>query len=94
MIDIDSFVGEVHGYQKQGAVYGYTRRLGYHPLLATRAETSEVLHIRLRKGSANSQRGKPSFVEELLARVRRAGADGMILIRADYGFWNKKVFSG
>ena len=31
VIDIDSFVGEVHGDQKQGASYGYTRQLGYDP---------------------------------------------------------------
>ena len=31
VIDIDSFVGEVHGYKKQGAGYGYTNQLGYHP---------------------------------------------------------------
>ena len=37
MIDIDSFVGEVHGYEKQGASYGYTKQLGYHPLVAIRA---------------------------------------------------------
>jgi hypothetical protein len=91
VIDIDSFVGEVHGYQKQGAAYGYTRELGYHPLLATRAGTSEVLHIRNRKGSANTQRGNPRFVDELLARVRRAGATGQVLIRADTGFENKKL---
>src|SRR5438094_634111 len=57
VVDVDSFVGEVHGYQKQGAAFGYTRKRGYHPLLATRAETREVLHLRLRKGSANTQRG-------------------------------------
>jgi hypothetical protein len=91
VIDIDSFVGEVHGYQKQGAAYGHTRELGYHPLLATRAGSSEVLHIRNRKGSANTQRGNPRFVDELLARVRRAGATGTILIRADTGFENKQV---
>jgi hypothetical protein len=91
VIDIDSFVGEVHGYTKQGAGYGYTGRLGYHPLLATRAGTDEVLHVRLRKGQANTQRGALRFVDELLARVRRAGASGEILIRADSGFWNKKV---
>jgi Transposase DDE domain group 1 len=50
VIDVDSFVGEVHGNAKQGAGYGYTRKLGYHPLLATRADTNEVLHVRLRKG--------------------------------------------
>jgi len=28
VIDVDSFVGEVHGHAKQGAGYGYTRKLG------------------------------------------------------------------
>jgi hypothetical protein len=91
VIDIDSFVGEVHGHAKQGAGYGYTGKLGYHPLLATRSGTGEVLHVRLRKGQANTQRGALRFVDELLARVRRAGAAGQILVRADSGFWNKKV---
>jgi DDE family transposase len=93
VIDIDSFVGEVHGHRKQGAGYGYSAKLGYHPLLATRADTSEVLHVRLRKGQANTQRGALRFVDELLARVRRAGAAGQILLRADSGFWNNKVIA-
>jgi hypothetical protein len=71
-IDLDSTICEVHGKAKQGAAYGYTRVLGYHPLLATRADTGEVLHARLRKGS--SLRGHKRFVEELIARLRRAGA--------------------
>ena len=57
VIDIDSFIGEVHSDQKQGACYGYTRQLGYHPILAVRSDTGEVLHIRNRKGRANTQRG-------------------------------------
>jgi hypothetical protein len=85
-IDLDSTICEVHGKQKQGAAYGYTRRLGYHPLLSTRADTGEVLHARLRKGS--SQRGTKRFVEELVARVRRAGASGVLTVRADAGFWS------
>ena len=92
VIDIDSFIGEVCGYQKQGAGYGYTKKLGYHPLLATRAGSSEVLHIRNRRGQANTQRGQQRFLDELLARVRRAGATGTILLRADSGFENQKVF--
>jgi hypothetical protein len=48
VVDVDSFVGEVHGYQKQGAAFGYTRERGYHPLLASRADTGEVLHFRRR----------------------------------------------
>jgi hypothetical protein len=93
VIDVDSFVGEVCGRLKQGAAYGYTRLLGYHPILATRADTREVLHIRLRTGSANTQKGMLRFTDELIARVTRAGATGVKLLRADSGFWNKKVFA-
>jgi hypothetical protein len=85
-IDLDSTICEVHGKAKGGAAYGYTRVLGYHPLLATRAQTGEVLHARLRKGS--SQRGTGRFVEELIARVRRAGATGPLVLRADAGFFS------
>jgi Transposase DDE domain group 1 len=92
VIDVDSFVGEVCGRLKQGAAYGYTRLLGYHPILATRADTREALHIRLRKGSANPQKGILRFTDELIARVNRAGASGVKLLRADSGFWNTKVF--
>jgi Transposase DDE domain group 1 len=92
VIDVDSFIGEVCGRLKQGAAYGYTRLLGYHPILATRADTREVLHIRLRKGSANTQKGMLRFTDELIARVARAGAAGVKLLRADSGFWNVKVF--
>jgi hypothetical protein len=92
VIDVDSFVGEVCGRLKQGAAYGYTKLLGYHPILATRADTREVLHIRLRKGSANTQKGMLRFTDELIARVQRAGATGVKLLRADSGFWNTKVF--
>jgi hypothetical protein len=93
VVDVDSFVGEVHGYAKQGAAYGYTRQRGYHPILASRADTGEVLHLRLRTGSANSARGALRFVDELIARVNRAGAIGPKLLRADSGFWNKKLFA-
>jgi hypothetical protein len=92
VVDVDSFVGEVCGRLKQGAAYGYTKLLGYHPILATRADTRETLHIRLRKGSANTQKGILRFCDELIARVDRAGATGIKLLRADSGFWNTKVF--
>ena len=93
IVDVDSFVGQVYGYGKQGAGYGYTHKLGYHPIVATRADTGEVLHIRARKGSANTARGALRFVEELIPRLERAGASGPKLLRADSGFWNKKIMS-
>ncbi len=93
VVDVDSFVGEVYGYEKQGAGYGYTHKRGYHPIVATRSGTGEVLHIRARKGSANTSRGALRFVEELIPRVARAGASGPKLLRADSGFWNTKIMA-
>ena len=90
-MDLDSTVCEVHGKAKQGAAYGYTKVLGYHPLLATRAGTGEVLHTRFRKGSAGSGRGAERFVRELVGRVRRAGAAGALTLRADSGFYSRHV---
>jgi hypothetical protein len=93
VVDVDSFVGETFGPKKQGAAFGYTRVRGYHPILAVRADTGEVLHVRLRKGSANTSRGFGRFLDELLARVERAGATGPKLLRADSGFWNTHAFT-
>ena len=87
-IDIDSTICEVDGKQKQGAGFGYTHKLGYHPILATRSDTGEVLHARMRKGQANTQRGARRFIDELVARVRRAGATGQLAMRMDSGFWS------
>jgi hypothetical protein len=90
-IDVDSTVCEVHGHAKGGAAYGYTHRLGYHPLLASRADTGELLHLRMRTGSANTARGAERFVNELAGRVRRAGARGPLTLRGDSRFWSGKV---
>lgn len=90
-IDIDSTICQVHGHDKQGAGFGYTRVRGLHPLVATRADTGEILHTRMRKGSAGSARGAQRFVRETVGRVRRAGATGALTVRADSAFWSHKV---
>ena len=91
--DCDSTIIEVCGRRKQGASYGYTKQLGYHPLLATRADTGEVLHARLRAGRANTTRGMPRFCDERIARTHRAGAAGALTLRADSGFWSAKTIT-
>ena len=85
-LDVDSTICEVSAKTKQGAAYGYTKELGYHPLLAFRADTGEVVGARLREGA--SQRGVVHFVGETVRRVRRAGARGPVSVRADSGFWS------
>jgi Transposase DDE domain group 1 len=60
-------------------------------VLAVRSDTGEVLHIRCHKGKANTQRGAERSVDELLARVRRAGHSGRIVLRADTRFESHKL---
>ena len=93
VIDIDSTICPVDGKQKHGAGFGYTKVLGYHPILATRADSGEVLHARMRKGAANTQRGARRFIDELVARVRRAGASGALTVRVDSGFWSNDTIT-
>jgi hypothetical protein len=92
-IDLDSTIVEVHGRAKQGAAFGYTKVRGYHPQLATCAQTGQVLMSRLRGGSAGAARGASSFLTETISRVRNAGATGQLTVRADSAFYSKKVLA-
>ena len=56
MIDLDSFIGEVYGYEKQGAGYGYTHKLGSGRIIAARSDTGEVLRIRDQKAKRHPAR--------------------------------------
>ena len=85
-LDLDSTVCEVCGKAKHGAAYGHTKVLGYHPLVAVRSDTGEVLHSRMR--SRSSQRGNVHFARETLARLRRLGAHAAVTVRADAGFFS------
>jgi len=92
-IDIDSTIVAVHGRAKQGAAFGYTKVRGYHPQLATCAQTGQVLMGRLRGGAAGAARGAASFLTETISRVRGAGATGPLTIRADSAFYSKSVLA-
>jgi hypothetical protein len=92
-IDVDSTIVQVAGRAKQGAAFGYTKVRGYHPQLATCAQTGQVLMCRLRGGSAGAARGAASFLTETISRVRAAGATGELTVRADSAFYTKAVLS-
>ena len=90
-LDVDSTICETYGGKKQGALFGYTSRRGYHPLPATVAGTEEVVGVRLRGGNAHTGRGVAGFLTQVFNRVRRAGATGPRVLRADSGFYSSKV---
>lgn len=91
-IDLDSTICETYGFKKQGGSrFTYNHVRGYHPLVSIVASTGDVVHTRLRGGPSHAGRGAQSFVTETVKRVRAAGAEGEITIRADSGFYNHKV---
>jgi len=85
-VDVDSTICEVFGAAKHGAAYGHTNVWGYHPLVAVRDDTGEVLHVRMRSGG--SQRGHVRFVSETLARIKRLAPQAKVTVRADAGFFS------
>lgn len=89
VVDIDSTICETYGVSKQGARFGYTGVRGYHPLVASLAGTGEILHCRMRGGNAGSARGAGTFVRETISRIRNAGAQGGLTMRADTAFYGR-----
>lgn len=57
IVDLDSTICEVCGKTKHGAGYGYTKKLRYHPRVATRAGTGEVIYVRMRFWPGGSDDG-------------------------------------
>jgi hypothetical protein len=97
LVDIDDTIKEVYGYKKQGSGYGYSGVRGINALIGTvttRQAAPVIAAARLRKGAANSARGAGKFTADLLAtvaRLRSAGARGMVLLRSDSAFYAHAV---
>jgi len=84
VIDVDSFIGEVHGHNKQGAGYGYTRKLGYQPLLAARRHRRGARSC----SSSSSPRSSRYGVPRLEGTRGRFGHSSWLFrakARAEYG---------
>ena len=88
-VDIDDTVRETFGYAKQGAGRGYSGVKGLNALLATVSTPRSAPVIaasRLRKGATNSVRGAAKLLADALATAARAGATGLVIVRADSAF--------
>ncbi len=92
-IDLDSTIVAVHR-AKQGAAFGYTKVRGYHPQLATCAQTGQVLVCRLHGGSAGAARGAASFLTETISCTRTAGATATTLRRTVFNMPGRLIHTG
>jgi hypothetical protein len=93
-LDVDDTVRETYGYAKQGAGRGYTGAKGLNVLLATLSSPGRpagsvpvIAAARLREGAAASVRGAWKLVADALATARRAGASGLVIVRADSAYY-------
>ncbi len=93
LVDVDDSIIEVHGHQKQGAGFGYTRVRGLNVLLATLTTAGHapvILAQRLRKGSCGSPRGAARLIGDAVKPARRLlGTHRAVLVRMDSAFFGE-----
>jgi len=93
-IDVDDTLKQTYGYAKQGAGRGYTGVKGLNALIATistRSSAPVIAAARLRRGSTNSGNGSAKLIGEALGTAKKAGATGLVILRADSAFYRRDV---
>ncbi|MGP3991491.1 transposase [Streptomyces sp. 3N207] len=76
------------------AGFGCAKVCGLHfqiVTVKTATCTPVIVATRLRKGSANSDKGAASLLREALTTVRAMGLTGQIIVRADSPYFSHKV---
>ncbi len=95
-LDLDDTLRQTYGYAKQGTGRGYTGVNGLNALLATISTPTSaplIAATRLRKGATNSVRGAAKLLTDALATARRAGATGLVIVRADSAFYSYDIIN-
>lgn len=90
IVDLDSHVHHVYGNQKQGADFTYKGGFGYHPLVASLAETQECLRIINRPGNVPSAEGSEDCIRDLAPLLKRRFS--RVIFRADSAFARQTLF--
>ena len=93
LLDVDDTIIEVHGHQKQGAGFGYSRVRGLNALIATLATATTapiIVAQRLRKGACGSPRGANRLIADAVKQARRLLPAGTpVLVRMDSAYWGR-----
>lgn len=92
-LDVDSLPVEVHGHQPGSEWNGHYGRRVYHPLIASCAETGDLLDGVLRPGRVGTAEGGLDFILTLVDRCRARLAE-RVMVRFDAGFPDGETLSG
>ena len=85
IIEADGTMVETYGERKQGTDFNYKGQYGYHPLVVTLENTSEVLYVLNRSGNRPSHEKAAGYFDRAVALCRRAGFR-KIRLRGDTDF--------
>lgn len=91
-IDVDSLPIEVHGHQPGSEHNGHFHARVYHPLVASVAETGDLLDLRLRAGNVHTADGALEFIENLVDRVEERMCQ-VAAVRIDAGFPEEQLLA-
>jgi hypothetical protein len=89
-IDIDSLPIEVHGHQPGSEYNGHYHTRIFHPLIASIAETGDLIDAQLRPGNAHTAEGGVEFIDALLDAVERQLCQ-VAAVRMDAGFPEERL---
>lgn len=92
-LDIDSLPIEVHGHQPGSEYNGHYHARIYHPLIASIAETGDMIDARLREGAVHTAAGGLEFVLALLDAVEHKLCV-VVAVRLDAGFPEETLLAG
>jgi hypothetical protein len=90
-IDVDSIPIEVYGQQPGSAYNGHYEARVYHPLMASVAETGDILDVLLREGNVHTANDSLDFILAILDKMKEACLSAFL--RIDAGFPEDKLLS-
>lgn len=89
LLDLDDTVRETHGYQKQGAAYGYSKVKGLNAIVAavsTDHSLPVIVEAGLRRGNTRSGDSAEWYASRALATIGKITPNRQVLARADSAF--------
>jgi hypothetical protein len=92
-LDVDSLPVEVHGHQFGSEWNGHYHRRMYHPLVASCAQTGDLLDALLRPGRVHTADGALGFILDLVDHCKATLCRSAI-VRIDAGFPDDETLSG
>lgn len=92
-VDIDHLPVEVQGHQVGACYNGYYRKVVYLPIVASIAETGDIVDVVLREGRSADARESLDFILPLLDRMEKSICQ-VASVRFDAAFPSEELLSG